>query len=160
MGGTFDLNLSFNYAKNAITRIAPLPEILEGTPTIYTSLLDVVTINAVEKNRPDRRTTFTALYSRGRLSAMARAMEYGRFVDGSLDGLETFGGKVIFDAELGYRFDQIKLALGMRNLLNTYPDEVTVAANTNNGTFIYPGASPFGYNGRFVYVRSEILLGR
>jgi hypothetical protein len=35
-----------------------------------------------------------------------------------------------------------------------------VAANTNNGTFIWPGSSPFGYNGRYVYVRSEVQLTR
>jgi hypothetical protein len=34
---------------------------------------------------------------------------------------------------------------------------VKIEANTNNGTFIWPGASPFGYNGRYIYVRSEIL---
>ena len=48
----------------------------------------------------------------------------------------------------------------MRNLFNTYPDPQTLSTNTNNGTFLYPGASPFGYNGRFLYVRSEILLNR
>lgn len=158
--GTLDLLGQYNFTKNRITRIDDLPAILQGTETIYTSLLDPVTINAVEKNRPSRRSNLSATYSLGRLSALGRLSEYGSFRDGSLDGIETFGGKTLFDGELGYRFDNVKFALGARNLFNVYPDQVTVDANTNNGTFIYPGASPFGYNGRFVYVRSEILLTR
>ena len=158
--GTFDFVFAFNYSKNRITRVSPLPAILQGTPTIYTSALDIVTINAIERNRPDRRSSFTTNYSLGRFHAMGRASDYGSYVDGSLDGLETFGAKMLLDGELGYRFQAVNISIGARNLLNVYPDQVQVSDNTNNGTFIYPGASPFGYNGRFVYLRSEILLNR
>ena len=82
---------------------------------------------------------------------MGRISDYGKFVDGSLDGLETFGAKQLFDGEIGYRWDAINVSLGARNLFNTYPDQVKIEANTNNGTFIWPGASPFGYNGRYIY---------
>ena len=158
--GTFDFVFAFNYSKNRITRVSPLPAILQGTPTIYTSALDIVTINAIERNRPDRRSSFTTNYSLGRFHAMGRASDYGSYVDGSLDGLETFGAKMLLDGELGYRFQAVNISIGARNLLNVYPDQVQVSDNTNNGTFIYPGASPFGYNGRFIYLRSEILLNR
>ncbi len=158
--GTFDFTAALNYTTNAITRIAPLPDILTGTGTSYTSALDAVTINAIKRNRPNRRSSLTANYASGRFHALGRASDYGSYVDGSLDGLETFKPKAIFDVEVGYRFEGINLNVGSRNLFNTYPDQVTVSANTNNGTFIYPGASPFGYNGRFVYARAEILLNR
>ena len=158
--GSFDFALAFNYSKNEITRVDDLPSILQGTATIYTDALDIVTVNAIERNRPDRRSSFTTNYARGRWRLMGRFSDYGGFRDGSLDGLEDFGAKVLFDAEIGYRFTSVNIAFGARNLMNVYPDEVTVADNTNNGTFIYPGASPFGYNGRFIYVRSEILLNR
>ncbi|MCE9601161.1 MAG: TonB-dependent receptor [Gemmatimonadetes bacterium] len=158
--GTFDFSFAFNFSKNKITRVSPLPAILQGTATIYTSALDIVTINAIERNRPDRRSSLTTNYSLGRFHAMARASDYGSYVDGSLDGLETFGAKMLLDGELGYRFQAVNISFGARNLLNIYPDQVQVSDNTNNGTFIYPGASPFGYNGRFIYLRSEILLNR
>ena len=158
--GTFDFALAFNFTKNAITRVDPLPAILRGTKTIYTNALDIVTINSIERNRPNRRSSFTTNYSIGRFHAMGRVSDYGSFIDGSLDGLETFGAKMLLDSELGYRFEAINLSIGARNLLNTYPDPVLVADNTNNGTFKWPGASPFGYNGRFIYVRTEILLSR
>ncbi len=158
--GTFDFSLNFNYTTNKVTRVDPLPKILQGTKTSYTSALDIVTINAIERNRPDRRTAFTTNYDQGRFHAMVRASDYGSYIDGSLDGLETFKAKTLFDTEAGYRFEAINISFGVRNLFNTYPDQVKVAENTNNGTFIYPGASPFGYNGRFVYVRTEISLTR
>ena len=158
--GTFDFALAFNFTKNAITRVDELPAILRGTKTIYTNALDIVTINSIERNRPDRRSSFTTNYNIGRFHAMGRVSDYGSFIDGSLDGLETFGAKMLLDSELGYRFEAINLSIGARNLFNTYPDPVLVADNTNNGTFKWPGASPFGYNGRFIYVRTEILLSR
>jgi iron complex outermembrane receptor protein len=160
LNGTFDFALAFNFTKNKVTRVDPLPAILQGTSTIYSSAFDDVTLNAIEANRPNRRSSFTTNYSIGRLHAMGRLSDYGSYRDGSSSGLETFKSKMLLDSEIGYRFDAINLSFGARNLLNTYPDEVKVADNTNNGTFIYPGASPFGYNGRFIYVRSEILLAR
>lgn len=158
--GTVDVNGQFNYTKNKITRIDDLPPILRGTNTIYTSLLDAVTINAIEANRPDQRFTLATTYTQGRVQGVVRMMHYGKFKDGSLDGIETFNAKTIFDSEAGYRWENIKIAVGARNLFNVYPDQVTVEANTNNGTFIYPGSSPFGYNGRFIYARTELLLAR
>lgn len=158
--GLLDFTLAFNFTKNEVTRIDPLPAILVGKGSSYTSALDIVTINAIEKNRPDRRSSLTSNYSQGRFHVMGRISDYGKFVDGSLDGLETFGAKQLFDGEIGYRWDAINVSLGARNLFNTYPDQVKIEANTNNGTFIWPGASPFGYNGRYIYVRSEILLNR
>ena len=158
--GAFDFVASTNFTKNKVTRVDPLPQIFAGRPTIYTTLLDAVTINAIQRNRPDRRSTLTTNYTNGRGRALFRASEYGSFVDGSSSGLETFGAKMVFDGEVGYRFDRIAISLGSNNLLNTYPDVQTIADNTNNGTFLYPGASPFGYNGRYVYVRSEMVLSR
>jgi iron complex outermembrane receptor protein len=158
--GTFDFTVALNWTKNKITRVDPIPDILVGKGSSYTSALDPVIINAIERNRPSRRSSLTANYSAGRLRVMGRASDYGSFRDGSLDGLEDFSNKMLFDTEIGYRFDAITLALGSNNLFNTFPDEVKVAANTNNGTFIWPGSSPFGYNGRYVYVRTEIQLHR
>ncbi len=158
--GSLDFTAALNITKNEITRVDPLPEILEGTGSTYTSALDPVIINAIERNRPSRRSSLTANYAAGRFRAMARGSDYGSFRDGSLDGLEDFKAKVLFDTEIGYRFDRIALSLGSNNLFNTFPDKVKVDANTNNGTFIWPGSSPFGYNGRYVYVRSEVLLSR
>ncbi|HEU4993829.1 MAG TPA: TonB-dependent receptor [Gemmatimonadaceae bacterium] len=158
--GAFDFTAATNFSKNKVTRVDPLPAILVGKGSSYTSALDIVTINAIEKNRPDRRSSLTTAYTAGRIRAMGRISDYGKFRDGSLDGLEDFGQKTLVDAELGYRFDRIAVSFGANNVFNVYPDRVTVDANTNNGTFIWPGSSPFGYNGRYIYLRSELQLSR
>ena len=74
------------------------------------------------------------------------------------------------DAEVGYQFNLVKLAVGVRNLFDTYPDQPSSDSwttglggtskefNNNFGTFPWAAASPFGYNGRFVYARTEIQL--
>ena len=158
--GTLDFTLNTNFGKNKVTRIDPLPAVFSGRPTTYTSALDPVVINAIERNRPNQRTSLTTNYLRGRTHGMLRISNYGNYVDGSLSGLETFDAKTLADAEIGYRFDRVGISFGATNLFNTYPGLVTVADNTNNGTFMYPGSSPFGYNGRFIYVRSEMQLSR
>jgi len=158
--GSFDFTAATNFTKNKVTRVDPLPAILVGKGSSYTSALDIVTINAIEKNRPNRRSSFTTNYTAGRVRAMGRISDYGKFVDGSLSGLETFGQKTLFDTELGYKFDRIGVSVGVNNVFNTFPDKQTIADNTNNGTFTYPGSSPFGYNGRYVYLRSELQLVR
>ena len=63
----------------------------------------------------------------------------------------------------------------MRNLFDVYPDQPSSLAlidpsdpsagtskdyNTNFGTFPWAAASPFGYNGRYLYTRAAIQLNR
>ncbi len=82
---------------------------------------------------------------------------------------ENYGGKTLVDAELAYQFNLVRLAVGMRNLFDTYPDQpssdrdtglggTSSEFNNNFGTFPWAAASPFGYNGRFAYARTEIQL--
>ena len=61
------------------------------------------------------------------------------------------------DAELGYQFNQVNLSFGVRNLFDVYPDQ----ASEMNSFDIFPwaAASPFGYNGRYLYTRAEMVLG-
>jgi hypothetical protein len=46
-------------------------------------------------------------------------------------------------------------AIGARNVFDVYPDRMS----SNNGfdIFPFPPASPFGYNGRWVYTRLELV---
>ena len=74
------------------------------------------------------------------------------------DCRETYGEKTLFDAELGYDFISMNLALGVRSMFDTYPDQPQDDFNNNFGTFPWAAASPFGYNGRYLYVRTSIPL--
>ena len=83
-----------------------------------------------------------------------------RFVD------QTFSPKWISDASLGYTLRRTTLTIGADNIFDVYPDRNnqngSVASgfggNANFGIFPYNGISPFGFNGRFVYVRAAYSL--
>ncbi len=158
--GTFDFNTGINYTRNKITRVEPVAPILQNTATSYTSVLDLVTTLGIEKERPDWRGTLTTTYTNGRFHSLARGSYYGKFrsAQPSFTDAESYGAKTLFDAEVGYRFDQVNVSVGARNIFNTYPDQMRNPNNNNGNTLPWAAASPFGYNGRYLYTRAEITL--
>jgi len=175
-GATLDLSAGFNYTRNKIIHVDPLPQVLRDANSSEPGLLDSVTAIGIQDERPDWRGTLQANYTVGRFSTLGRFSYYGGFSSaqpGFCDLCrENYGGKGLFDAEVSYQFNQVKLAVGARNLFDTYPDQPSSLVvvddegdtsrdfNNNFGTFPWAAASPFGYNGRYVYARTEILLGR
>ena len=153
-----------------------LPQVLRDAHSTEPGLLDSVTAIGIQDERPDWRGTLQANYTLGRFSTLGRVSYYGGFSSaqpGFCDLCrENYGGKGLVDAEVGYRFNLIKLSVGVRNLFDTYPDQPELQPRTpasggtskefndNFGTFPWAAASPFGYNGRFVYARTEIQLAR
>jgi iron complex outermembrane receptor protein len=160
--GTLELNAGMNYTKNKIARVGGLPPILQGTGTGFTGALDLLTTLAITKERPDWRGTLTANYSLGRFHALGRGSYYGSGESAEFGGVvgERFDAKTLFDAEVGYRFDQVNISIGAKNLFDVYPSRMLDQNNNNNWTFPWAVASPFGYNGRYLYVRSELQLTR
>jgi iron complex outermembrane receptor protein len=172
--GVFELRTAVSYTTNTVTRVDPLPAILANSSE--PGLLDSVTYIGITEERPDYRATLTAGYSRGLFRWLARASYFGAFSSaqpGFCDLCrERYGAKTLFDAEVGYRLGRFDLAVGARNLLDTYPDQPSSSVdvdgsgtpardfNNNFGTFPWAAASPFGFNGRFVYVRVRAELTR
>jgi len=174
--GTLEINASANYTKNKILQVDSLPDVLRARHSTEPGLLDSVTVIGIEEERPNWRGTLQANWTSGRLTALGRASYYGKFSSaqpGFCDLCrERYGGKGLVDAEIGYRFNLVNLAVGVRNLFDTFPDrpssQVIVDApeftdtskdfNSNFGTFPWAAASPFGYEGRFVYARTELTL--
>jgi iron complex outermembrane recepter protein len=160
--GSLDLNAGVNYTKNKITRVGGLPPILQGTATSFTGALDLLTTLAITEERPNWRGTLTANWSTGRFHALGRGSYYGSGRSAEFGGVvgETFKARGLFDAEVGYRFNQVNLSIGAKNLFDTYPSRMLDLDNNNSFTFPWAVASPFGYNGRFLYVRAEMQLSQ
>jgi iron complex outermembrane recepter protein len=170
--GVLDLTASFNVTRNEIRNVDPLPQVLIDAGSTEPGLLDSVTAIGIEDERPDWRGTLQANFSASSFSALGRVSYYGGFSSaqpGFCDLCrENYGGKGLVDAEVGYRFNLVKLSLGVRNLFDTYPDQPSSTVevdtdgstsadfNSNFGIFPWAAASPFGYNGRYVYARTEI----
>jgi iron complex outermembrane receptor protein len=69
--------------------------------------------------------------------------------------VQTYGARTIYDAEVGYTpVAGFKLSVGGRNLLDTFPERMS--PENGFGVFLYPSASPYGFNGRYLYARVEI----
>ena len=156
--GALTLSTGINHTTNRIADQRPLPPELEGTGA---ELVDMFAKIQIEKERPDWRGTVTADYSRGQSNVLFRTSYYGSFH--SAPGLcescdQEFGARTLVDLEVGHRFGGMRWALGARNLLDTFPEKNTL--DNGYGIFPWAGASPFGYNGRFIYTRAELTLGR
>ena len=156
--GVLTVATGINYTTNEIVGQRDNPSQLAGTGA---ELVDMFSKIQIERERPDWRGTVTADYTRGRSSALVRASYYGQF--NSAPGLcgtceQTFGARTLFDAELGRQYGNVRWSLGVRNLMDTYPEKNSL----DNGYGILPwaGASPFGYNGRFVYTKAQVTFNK
>ncbi|NIQ83824.1 MAG: hypothetical protein GTN83_03060, partial [Acidobacteria bacterium] len=69
--GMLDLTGVFNWTKNEITRVDPLPAVLENADQ-ETGIIDTVTAVAIEDERPDARVTVTAEYTLGAFHSLGR----------------------------------------------------------------------------------------
>jgi iron complex outermembrane receptor protein len=159
---TLTFSASANYTKNEITHVDPLPDVLVQAGTTETGILDVVTRVAIEKERPDWRGMLTGNYTKGGVHSLARISYYGKFSSaqpGYCDTCEEpYGAKTLVDAEVGYKYGPVDLSIGGRNLFDTYPDHPKQDFNNNFGTFPYAAASPFGYDGRYIYTRASLTM--
>ncbi|MGE6692704.1 MULTISPECIES: TonB-dependent receptor plug domain-containing protein [Sphingobium] len=83
------------------------------------------------------------------------------------DIIQKFGAKIVTDVELAWQANPtLRLSVGAQNLFDVYPDRniastvASVAAGTNGadsaGSQPYNAISPFGFNGRTVFVRAGL----
>jgi iron complex outermembrane receptor protein len=80
------------------------------------------------------------------------------------DIIQYFGADIVTDLDFAYDFnDHVTVAAGASNLFDKYPDKqiastvASVAAGTNGadntGTLPYAYIAPYGFSGRFLYVK-------
>ncbi|HEX9220617.1 MAG TPA: TonB-dependent receptor, partial [Gemmatimonadaceae bacterium] len=164
LGGTANVNAVFNFTRTTIPNEnnIPLPPELEGTGEDLIGKYDEGGLLAMTKERPAWRTSVTGQFRRGAWNGLARYSYYGKYSSSlysySGDDVQNYNGKGLVDAEVGFvPLRGFKVSLGARNIFDVYPDRM----NEGNGfdIFPWPPASPFGYNGRFLYTRLE-LTGR
>jgi iron complex outermembrane recepter protein len=154
------LTAGFNKTKNRVTHIDSIPDALKA---FQETLFDRVERTRIERGQPNTNFNLGTILTRRELTLNLRTQRYGKVTsfgtptDGSLD--QTFDGKWITDVSASYAFRRsLTLMFGGDNIFDVYPDKnsvgsPTVGGNANFGIFPYNGISPFGFNGRFAYVR-------
>lgn len=151
-----DLSAGYNHNRTEITYVAPNPAILAQNG-LAVQRIGRSKIGLITKGAPADKLTLGADYSRGSWSAHGQLTRYGEFTafhssDTSRD--QTFGANWVLDLSASYKLRQWTLTAGVDNVTDRYPDRV-LAANTPNTTLPYSEGSPYGFNGRFGYVKAR-----
>jgi iron complex outermembrane receptor protein len=162
-----------NFTKTEVKNVNTPDSLLNAFPNtpadraILTNFFfDRLNKNRLEDSVPHQKGNVSMRYNFKQLSALVRANYYGRVrykpdaVNGSFSNDETFGAKTLFDADLGFQFTKnLQLSVGGDNLLNTFPDQNTKAANISLGRFLYNrNVTQFGWNGGFYYAKLELTF--
>lgn len=148
----------YNHTRTKVTRIAATPEALAAQQAV---LFDRVEQGRLEVGQPHDNLGLTLDHTLGRFDGSLHLNRFGEveFRQSISDPLldETLGAKWITDVNVSYRvLRQMRLTVGSNNLFDVYPDRQVKAGGANNsGIFPYNGISPFGFNGRFIYVKAR-----
>ncbi|CAN5836682.1 TonB-dependent receptor [soil metagenome] len=156
--GLLRLTGGYNQSRSEVTRVSATPPELAA---FQEALFDRVERGRIEHGQPRNNINLTINHSLNGFGLNFHNHRFGEVsqfqANAALD--QTFSAKWISDLELSYRLpQQARIALGSNNLFDVYPDawqdfEQNGPLSTG-GIYRYPGGgSPFGFNGRFVYVR-------
>jgi iron complex outermembrane receptor protein len=162
--GTFDVTLAGNINKIDVTRVpANTAAGLNPAPTLFARSR----ILTLEDGTPGEKVTGTLDWTKGVLGATARVTYYGNVTQPGTTATVVSGGQVltndlqtgkkaIADLELRYQPKTgTQFALGVSNLFDTYPKRSPAYLNTT-GVTAFPFYSPWGFNGRYLYVRAGV----
>lgn len=172
MRGRGTLRFTGGYAKNKtwVTRVTKTPPELVGQDEV---LFGRVERARIEEGQPKENVLTSANWQWQRLGLTLRSQRFGSVVVrnprkgvalASQVADQRFSGKWISDVSASYDIlTGLKLTVGADNVFDTYPDknsqvgsaQANFSGNANFGIFPYNGVTPFGFNGRFVYLRTS-----
>ena len=149
---TFDLTLAGNVNDVKVTKVPTSTSALDPSPTLFARSR----ILTIEEGTPGEKVTGTVDWSNGPLGATLRATYYGNVLQAGTTAASDYstGARTITDLELRYQPAKgAQVAIGASNLFDVYPRKVPASLNST-GVLGFPYYSPFGFNGRYLYVRA------
>lgn len=154
--GSLDLTAGYNYSKTKIRRIADNPAALEAIDPNAVRI-GRTEISRITEGAPRDKFMLGGTWNSEHWAFTATATRYGEFtwLDGTVPvpnyaNDQTFSAKWTLDLAATYKLDRWDFTLGADNVLDEYPDESKTALGAR--TYLpYNTASPFGFNGAYVY---------
>ena len=145
------LTAGFNRNDTDIVRLLPTPPQLEG---FESTLFDRIERRRIECGQPHTNFIVGAGWSGRPVNASVRSQRYGEFCSFSLTEAldQNYSPKWLTDFDVTFRIQAAAVQVGIQNAFDVYPD-LNIPPNSFNGIQTYPSHSPFGMNGRFMYVR-------
>ncbi|HYW31018.1 MAG TPA: TonB-dependent receptor [Gemmatimonas sp.] len=154
-----------NWGRTFVTRISDNPPQLAA---LNAKLFARVERNRTEEAQPRLNSRLSVNYQKKAIGFEVQHAYFGAFtlrqgavVDAAGNPVpvvtsaqqdQTYRGRWITDMSASYKFTRFTLTGGLDNAFNITPDR-NIPINANSGIFPYTGFSPFGFNGRFAYVR-------
>lgn len=150
--GRFNFTLAGNYNDLKVLRVPTTTSTLDPAPTLVAR----TTIKTLEDGTPETKVTGTIDWSSGPASITLRGTYYGDVNEPSTNPANDLhtGDHLITDLEA--RFDvarQFHFGLGVDNLFDVYPKNTPLNLLSSTGVVDFPFYSPFGFNGRHLYVK-------
>jgi iron complex outermembrane receptor protein len=154
-GARADFTLAYNHNDNEVRHVAATPAALANAGLV---LADRQTINRLTVGSPKDKLGLNGEVTRGTWSGRTSVTRYGKFTvpqnNAALD--QTYDPQWVLDVSGTVRLaGNWRVTLGIDNLTNRYPAQVTSSGNLNvNGTQPYSVWAPNGFNGRFFYAKA------
>ena len=149
--GTLDASAAFNYSKTEVTHV---PDNLVIPDLELFSRSNRLTL---EESAPETKFILAGNYTYQQADFVLRATRFGEVLAPSNDPANDFtlDADWIIDASVNFNVtDQFSVGVGADNLLDEYPT-MTPAGLDFNGIFPYSSRSPYGFAGRFLYMRAS-----
>ena len=170
--GRGTVRLTGGYAQNEtyVDRVSKTPPELVGQDEV---LFGRVERARIEEGQPKNNILASANYQWQKLGLTLRAQRFGEvtvrtprlnIAPANQQADQTFSAKWISDVSASFDLIQrLRLTVGADNVFDVYPDRNSqngdarkgFSGNSFFGIFAYNGASPFGFNGRFIYARTS-----
>ena len=149
--GTLDASAAFNYSKTEVTHV---PDNLVIPDLELFSRSNRLTL---EESAPETKFILAGNYTYQQADFVLRATRFGEVLAPSNDPANDFtlDADWIIDASVNFNVtDQFSFGVGADNLLDEYPTMTPDGLNFN-GIFPYSSRSPYGFAGRFLYMRAS-----
>jgi iron complex outermembrane receptor protein len=165
-GSTLRATWGTSWNRTFVTRVSPNPPELAA---LAATIFGRVERNRVEETQPRLSSRIGVTFQRKQLGFEVQNGYFGTILLKQGAAVNNAGapiplvtqqqadqvltGRWITDVSGSWKFTGgVSLIAGFDNVFDVYPDRNT-AINSNSGIFQYSGFSPFGFNGRFGYVR-------
>ena len=125
-----NLSLGMTFNKTEIVKFKDTPDLLQAGTTAKIAIMDTINIALIETAQPRQKIIFSANYSIGKFSVLARATHFGSVAawekPAALPHIkQEFGSKTLLDASIGFDITpKILLTVGSNNITDVYPDKV------------------------------------
>jgi iron complex outermembrane receptor protein len=149
--GDVQLRAGYNHTRSRLTGDIVTPPQLAGFEAV---LFDRIEQRRLECGQPSDSVRLGSGWRRHRFGATADVARYGEYCSFTANPADdqTYRAKWLTDVEASFTTGRYRLAAGVHNLFDVFPDRNTTV-NSFNGIQTFPSQSPFGMNGRGLYAR-------